>query len=76
MRLLRTRAKDGGQRESLQVRTEFEAGLENVVAFLTEGITGHQLEMLPSLMDKKGAAPLRFIEALRGFCTFISPGAV
>jgi hypothetical protein len=29
------------------------AGIENVVAFLTEGITARQLEMLASLMDKK-----------------------
>jgi acetamidase/formamidase len=42
------------QRESLQVRAAFEAGIENVVAFLTEGITAQQLEMLASLMmDKK-----------------------
>lgn len=40
-------------RDPLQVLTAFEAGVENVVAFLTEGITAQQLEMLASLMDEK-----------------------
>jgi len=40
-------------RDPLQVLTAFEAGIENVVAFLTEGITAQQLEQLSSLMDEK-----------------------
>lgn len=40
-------------RDPLQVLTAFEAGMENVVAFLTETISAQQLEMLASLMDEK-----------------------
>jgi hypothetical protein len=31
----------------------FEGEIENVVSFLTEGITAQQLEQLSSLMDEK-----------------------
>jgi hypothetical protein len=40
-------------RDPLQVLTAFEAGMENVVAFLTETISAQQLEQLASLMDEK-----------------------
>jgi len=40
-------------RDPLQVLTAFEVGIENVVAFLTEGIAAQQLEMLASLVDEK-----------------------
>lgn len=40
-------------RDPLDVLKAFEYGIENVVSFLTEGITAHQLEMLVSLMDEK-----------------------
>ena len=40
-------------RDPLQVLTAFEAGVENVVAFLTDGITAQQFEQLSSLMDEK-----------------------
>jgi DNA primase len=39
-------------RDPLQVLTAYEAGVENVVAFLTT-ITAQQLEQLASLMDQK-----------------------
>jgi len=39
-------------RDPLQVLTAYEAGVENVVAFLTT-ITAQQLEQLASLMDEK-----------------------
>ncbi len=39
--------------DPLQVLTAFEAGVENVVAFLTDGITAQQFEQLSSLMDEK-----------------------
>lgn len=40
-------------RDPLQVLTAFEAGMENVVAFLTDGISAQQWEMLSSLMDER-----------------------
>ena len=40
-------------RDPLSVLTAYESGVENVVAFLTEGITAQQLEMLASLMDER-----------------------
>jgi DNA primase len=40
-------------RDPLQVLTAHEAGMENVVAFLTEAISAQQLEMLAALMDEK-----------------------
>ncbi|MEQ1522498.1 MAG: hypothetical protein ABL936_14605 [Aestuariivirga sp.] len=40
-------------RDPLQVLTAFESGVENVVAFLTDGISAQQLEMLASLMDER-----------------------
>jgi DNA primase len=39
-------------RDPLQILTAYEAGVENVVAFLTT-ITAQQLEQLASLMDEK-----------------------
>jgi DNA primase len=42
----------------LQVLKAFEAGIENVVAFLSETITAQQLEMLASLMDQMGCETL------------------
>lgn len=39
-------------RDPLQVLTAHESGIENVVAFLTDGITAQQLEQLASLMDE------------------------
>ena len=41
-------------RDPLQVLSAFEAGVENVVSFLTETISAQQLEQLASLMDEKG----------------------
>jgi DNA primase len=40
-------------RDPLQVLTAFESGVDNVVAFLTDGIAAQQLEMLASLMDER-----------------------
>lgn len=40
-------------RDPLQVLQAFEAGSENVVAFLTDGISPQQWEQLASLMDEK-----------------------
>ena len=40
-------------RDPLRVLTACEAGLTNVVAFLTEGINAQQLEHLASLMDER-----------------------
>lgn len=40
-------------RDPLRVLTAHESGIENVVAFLTEGINPQQLEMLAALMDEK-----------------------
>lgn len=40
-------------RDPLAVLTAFESGVENVVAFLTEGIGAIQFEQLASLMDEK-----------------------
>jgi DNA primase len=40
-------------RDPLQVLTAFEAGVENVVAFLTDGISAQQLEQLAALMDER-----------------------
>jgi len=40
-------------RDPLDVLKAFENGIENVVAFLTDGITAQQLESLASLMDEK-----------------------
>ena len=40
-------------RDPLSVLTACESGVENVVAFLTEGTTAQQLEMLASLMDER-----------------------
>jgi DNA primase len=40
-------------RDPLQVLTAYESGIENIVAFLTEGIAAQQLEMLAALMDEK-----------------------
>lgn len=40
-------------RDPLRVLTAHESGIENVVAFLTEGISPQQLEMLAALMDEK-----------------------
>jgi hypothetical protein len=39
--------------DPLDVLKAFENGIENVVCFLTEGITAQQLEQLASLMDEK-----------------------
>jgi len=50
------RAADGELylvRDPLDVLKAFEAGIENVVSFLTEGIAAQQLEQLSSLMDEK-----------------------
>ena len=38
-------------RDPLDALKAFENGIENVVSFLTEGITAQQLEQLASLMD-------------------------
>jgi DNA primase len=40
-------------RDPLAVLTAFESGVENVVAFLTDGIAAQQLEILASLMDER-----------------------
>src|SRR5581483_1673836 len=40
-------------RDPLQVLTAHEAGIDNVVAFLTETVSAQQLEMLAALMDEK-----------------------
>jgi DNA primase len=40
-------------RDPLDVMKAYENGVENVVAFLTEGVTAQQLEMLSSLMDER-----------------------
>jgi hypothetical protein len=40
-------------RDPLQALTAYENGIENVVAFLTDGITAQQLEQLASLMDER-----------------------
>jgi CHC2 zinc finger len=40
-------------RDPLQVLLAFEGGTENVVAFLTDGISAQQWEQLSSLMDEK-----------------------
>jgi hypothetical protein len=40
-------------RDPLQVLQAFESGIENVVAFLTDGIFPQQSEELPSLMDER-----------------------
>ena len=40
-------------RDPLQVLSAYENGIENVVSFLTEGITAQQLEGLASLMDER-----------------------
>ena len=40
-------------RDPLEVLTAYEQGVENVVAFLTDGISAQQLEMLAALMDEK-----------------------
>ena len=40
-------------RDPLAVLTAFESGVDNVVAFLTDGISAQQLEMLASLMDER-----------------------
>jgi hypothetical protein len=40
-------------RDPLQVLTAFEAGVENVVAFLTDAISAQQLEQLAALMDER-----------------------
>lgn len=40
-------------RDPLQVLTAFESGVDNVIAFLTEGISAQQLEILASLMDER-----------------------
>jgi hypothetical protein len=39
-------------RDPLEVLTAYEQGVENVVAFLTDGISAQQLEMLAALMDE------------------------
>ncbi|MBZ0227980.1 MAG: hypothetical protein K8F58_05940, partial [Bauldia sp.] len=40
-------------RDPLSVLAAFEAGIDNVVAFLTEGISAEQLERLAALMDER-----------------------
>jgi DNA primase len=40
-------------RDPLRVLTAHESGIDNVVAFLTAGISARQLEMLAALMDEK-----------------------
>jgi hypothetical protein len=40
-------------RDPLAVLTAFQSGVENVVAFLTEGIAAQQLESLAALMDER-----------------------
>ena len=40
-------------RDPLSVLTAYESGVENVIAFLTDGTTAQQLEMLASLMDER-----------------------
>ena len=40
-------------RDPLQVLQAFESGIENVVAFLTDGIFPQQFEELSSLMDER-----------------------
>jgi hypothetical protein len=40
-------------RDPLQVLLAYEGGTENVVAFLTDGISAQQWEQLSSLMDEK-----------------------
>jgi len=40
-------------RDPLQVLQAFESGVENVVAFLSDGISPQQFEMLASLMDER-----------------------
>lgn len=40
-------------RDPLQVLKAFESGVDNVVAFLTDGMAAQQLEMLASLMDER-----------------------
>lgn len=39
--------------DPLQVLTASEGGIENAIAFLTDGISTQQLEMLASLMDER-----------------------
>jgi hypothetical protein len=41
-------------RDPLQMLQAFERGIENVVAFLTDGICPPQFEELSSLMDSRG----------------------
>ncbi len=45
-------------RDPLSVLSAYEAGIENCVAFLTETITAHQLEILASLMDERGVSAI------------------
>jgi hypothetical protein len=40
-------------RDPLQVLQAFESGIENVVAFLTDGICPQQFEELSSLLDQR-----------------------
>lgn len=47
-------------RDVLDVIRAYEAGMTNVIAFLTEAITPLQLETLSSLMDKKRCEALEF----------------
>jgi DNA primase len=41
-------------RDPLQVLAAHQSGIDNVVAFLTDGISAQQLEMLAALMDETG----------------------
>lgn len=47
-------------RDPLDVLKAFESGCGNVVAFLTDDITGLQLECLAALMDERGCDSLSF----------------
>jgi hypothetical protein len=40
-------------RDPLDVLKAFESGIENVVSFLTEGISSEQLQYLSALMDER-----------------------
>jgi hypothetical protein len=41
-------------KDVLDAMRAHEAGIENVCAFLTEGVTAHQFELLAGLIDAKG----------------------
>jgi hypothetical protein len=50
------RVKDGELilvRDPLDVQKAFESGIENVISFLTEGISSEQLQYLTALMDER-----------------------